>query len=256
VSVRAASRTILIVVAVVAALGLVATAVLVFLAPRVPGMPEAGPVVEEPAPAWAPPAEPPVAAAEPGVGIAGLVDAEWLASTAAATDIPERSLAAYAGAALAKSATMPECGLSWNTIAGIGATESDHGRHGGSAVGADGTVTPPIYGVPLAGGEGVEHIPDSDGGALDGDAEFDRAVGPFQLIPQTWRNWHTDGNGDGVEDPHNIDDAAMATANYLCRVSIHIDTEAGWIAAVSGFNSPQAYRDSVARYAVRYAEEL
>jgi membrane-bound lytic murein transglycosylase B len=256
VSVRAASRTILIVVAVVAALGLVATAVLVFLAPRVPGMPEAGPVVEEPAPAWAPPAEPPVAAAEPGVGIAGLVDAEWLASTAAATDIPERSLAAYAGAALAKSATMPECGLSWNTIAGIGATESDHGRHGGSAVGADGTVTPPIYGVPLAGGEGVEHIPDSDGGALDGDAEFDRAVGPFQLIPQTWRNWHTDGNGDGVEDPHNIDDAAMATANYLCRVSIHIDTEEGWIAAVSGFNSPQAYRDSVARYAVRYAEEL
>jgi membrane-bound lytic murein transglycosylase B len=256
VSVRAASRTILIVVAVVAALGLVATAVLVFLAPRVPGMPEAGPVVEEPAPAWAPPAEPPVAAAEPGVGIAGLVDAEWLASTAAATDIPERSLAAYAGAALAKSATMPECGLSWNTIAGIGATESDHGRHGGSAVGADGTVTPPIYGVPLAGGEGVEHIPDSDGGALDGDAEFDRAVGPFQLIPQTWRNWHTDGNGDGVEDPHNIDDAAMATANYLCRVSIHIDTEAGWIAAVSGFNSPQSYRDSVARYAVRYAEEL
>jgi membrane-bound lytic murein transglycosylase B len=256
VSVRAASRTILIVVAVVAALGLVATAVLVFLAPRVPGMPEAGPVVEEPAPAWAPPAEPPVAAAEPGVGIAGLVDAEWLASTAAATDIPERSLAAYAGAALAKSATMPECGLSWNTIAGIGATESDHGRHGGSAVGVDGTVTPPIYGVPLAGGEGVEHIPDSDGGALDGDAEFDRAVGPFQLIPQTWRNWHTDGNGDGVEDPHNIDDAAMATANYLCRVSIHIDTEAGWIAAVSGFNSPQSYRDSVARYAVRYAEEL
>jgi membrane-bound lytic murein transglycosylase B len=256
VSVRAASRTILIVVAVVAALGLVATAVLVFLAPRVPGMPEAGPVVEEPAPAWAPPAEPPVAAAEPGVGIAGLVDAEWLASTAAATDIPERSLAAYAGAALAKSATMPECGLSWNTIAGIGATESDHGRHGGSAVGADGTVTPPIYGVPLAGGEGVEHIPDSDGGALDGDAEFDRAVGPFQLIPQTWRNWHTDGNGDGVEDPHNIDDAAMATANYLCRVSIHIDTEAGWVAAVSGFNSPESYRDSVARYAVRYAEEL
>jgi membrane-bound lytic murein transglycosylase B len=256
VSVRAASRTILIVVAVVAALGLVATAVLVFLAPRVPGMPEAGPVVEEPAPAWAPPAEPPVAAAEPGVGIAGLVDAEWLASTAAATDIPERSLAAYAGAALAKSATMPECGLSWNTIAGIGATESDHGRHGGSAVGADGTVNPPIYGVPLAGGEGVEHIPDSDGGALDGDAEFDRAVGPFQLIPQTWRNWHTDGNGDGVEDPHNIDDAAMATANYLCRVSIHIDTEEGWVAAVSGFNSPESYRDSVARYAVRYAEEL
>ncbi|MGB3909123.1 MAG: lytic murein transglycosylase [Pseudolysinimonas sp.] len=253
---RAAPRTILIAAAVLVAVGLVATAVLVFLAPRVPGMPGASPVVEEPAPTWAPPADPPVAAAEPGTGIAGLVDADWLASTSAATDIPERALAAYAGAALAKAASMPECGLSWNTIAGIGATESDHGRHGGSEVGVDGTVTPPIYGVPLAGGEGVEYIADSDGGVLDGDAEFDRAVGPFQLIPQTWRNWHTDGSGDGVEDPHNIDDAAMATANYLCRVSIGIDTETGWIAAVSGFNSPQSYRDTVATYAVSYANSV
>jgi membrane-bound lytic murein transglycosylase B len=253
---RAAPRTILIVAAVLVAMGLVATAVLVFLAPRTPGMPGPGLVAEEPAPAWAPPAEPPLTAAQPGVGISGLVDADWLASASAATGIPERALAAYAGAALAKAASMPECGLSWNTLAGIGATESDHGRHGGSAVGADGVVAPPIYGVPLAGGEGVEHIPDSDGGELDGDTEFDRAVGPFQLIPQTWRNWHTDGNGDGVEDPHNIDDAAMATANYLCRVSIHIDTEAGWIAAVSGFNSPQSYRDTVATYAVEYANSL
>jgi membrane-bound lytic murein transglycosylase B len=252
---RAAPRTILIVAAAVVAMGLVATAVLVFLAPRMTGMPDPGPVVEEPAPPWAPPAAPPVAAGEPGVGISGRVDADWLAATSAGTGIPERALAAYAGAALVKAESMPECGLSWNTIAGIGATESDHGRHGGSAVGLDGTVEPPIYGVPLTGGEGVEHIPDSDDGVLDGDAEFDRAVGPFQLIPQTWRNWHTDGNGDGVEDPHNVDDAAMATANYLCRVSIDIDTEDGWIAAVSGFNSPQSYRDTVARYAVRYAED-
>lgn len=235
------------------AFALVATGVLVFLAPRVPGMPGAGPVVEEPAPTWAPPAPPPLAAATPGTGVGGLVDADWLASTSTATGIPERALAAYAGAALAKAASMPECGLAWNTIAGIGATESDHGRHGGSSVGADGAVTPPIYGPPLDGGDGVEHIPDSDGGAIDGDATIDRASGPFQLIPQTWRNWHTDGNGDGVEDPQNIQDAAMATANYLCRVSIHIDTEAGWIAAVSGFNSPQSYRDTVATYAVAYA---
>lgn len=253
---RAAPRTILVVAALLVALGLVATAVLVFLAPRVPGMPGLGPVVEEPAPTWAPPSEPPVAAATPGVGISGLVDADWLASTSAATGIPKRALAAYAGAALVKAQAMPECGLAWNTIAGIGATESDHGRHGGSTVEPDGTVAPPIYGVRLAGGAGVEHIADSDGGTLDGDTEFDRAVGPFQLIPQTWRNWHTDGSGDGVEDPHNIDDAAMATANYLCRVSIHIDTEQGWIAAVSGFNSPQSYRDTVARYAVGYAESV
>ncbi len=182
------------------------------------------------------------------------MDADWVSETAVATGIPERALAAYAGASIVKAAAMPECGISWNTIAGIGATESDHGRHGGSAAAVDGTVSPPIYGVPLSGGEGIEHIPDSDGGAIDGDAEFDRAVGPFQLIPQTWRNWHTDGSGDGVEDPQNIDDAAMATANYLCRVSTAIDTEAGWRAAVTGFNSPSSYLDTVAGYAVRYAE--
>lgn len=253
---RPALRTTLIVVAVLIAGALVAIAVLAFLAPRVPGMPTVGPVAEEPAPTWAPPAEPPVAAASPGRGLAGRVDADWLESTSAATGIPERALAAYAGAALVKAAAMPECGLSWNTLAGIGATESDHGRHGGSSVGADGTVTPPIYGPPLDGGEGVEHIPDSDGGEIDGDATIDRASGPFQLIPQTWRNWHVDGNGDGVEDPQNVDDAAMATANYLCRVSIHIDTEEGWNAAVAGFNSPQSYRDTVARYAVRYATSV
>ena len=234
----------------------VIAAILVFLAPRGSDdspltLPDPSPDAE--APSWAPPADPPVAATSPGVGIAGLVDADWLASTSAATGIPSRALAAYAGAAIVKAAAMPECGISWNTIAAIGATESDHGRHGGSAAAADGTVTPPIYGVPLSGGAGVEHIPDSDGGSIDGDAEFDRAVGPFQLIPQTWRNWHTDGSGDGVEDPQNIDDAAMATVNYLCRVSTAIDTEDGWSAAVAGFNSPQSYRDTVARFAVQYA---
>jgi len=255
VSVPTELRTTLIVAALlVGLLGMIA-AILLFLAPRSPAsLPGVTPTDEGTALSWAPPAEPPLASATPGAGIATLADADWVSETAAATGIPERALAAYAGAAIAKAQMMPECGISWNTIAGIGATESDHGRHGGSAAGADGTVAPPIYGVPLSGGAGVEYIADSDGGAIDGDAEFDRAVGPFQLIPQTWRNWHTDGSGDGVEDPQNIDDAAMATVNYLCRVSIHIDTEEGWDAAVAGFNSPQSYRDTVARRAVAYAE--
>jgi membrane-bound lytic murein transglycosylase B len=247
-------RLVLILGALLAALIAGIVIVLLVLAPRVPGPPQVGPEPETAAPSWAPPAEPPVAAADRGRGIAGRVDPDWVAATSAATGIPEHALAAYAGAAMVKASEMPECGLSWNTLAGIGAVESDHGRHGGSSVGDDGTVTPPIYGPPLDGGEGVEHIPDSDGGEIDGDATIDRASGPFQLIPQTWRNWHVDGSGDGVEDPQNIQDAALATANYLCRVSIGIDTEEGWNAAVAGFNSPQSYRDTVARNAVAYAE--
>ena len=82
-----------------------------------------------------------------------------------------------------------------------------------------GNAVPPIFGIALDGGNTAE-ITDTDDGAIDGDAEFDRAVGPMQLIPQTWRNWHIDGGGDGVEDPQNIDDAALAAANYLCRSSI------------------------------------
>lgn len=248
------ARPFLTVGAVLAGFVLVAAAIVMFFAPRSAFLPVVVEPTEDPAPAWAPPAEPPVAAASPGPGIAGRVDADWLASTSEATGIPERALAAYAGAAMVKAIDMPECGISWNTLAGVGATESDHGRHGGATVGDDGTVNPPIYGPPLNGGDGVEHIPDSDGGAIDGDATIDRASGPFQFIPQSWRNWHIDANGDGVEDPQNIDDAAMATANYLCRVSIGMDTEEGWIAAISGFNSPQSYRDTVARFATRYAE--
>jgi membrane-bound lytic murein transglycosylase B len=220
------------------------------LTPRSGGGTVLAPVA--PAPRWAPPASAPSAAATPGPnGIAGLPDPLWVAETAKKTGIPARALAAYAGAAMTKAATMPSCGLSWNTLAGIGRMESDHGRHGGSSIGPDGTVTPPIYG-PALDGKGVALIPDSDGGAIDGDSKADRAAGPMQLIPQTWRNWHTDGNADGKQDPQNIEDAVMASANYLCRASTALDTESGWRAAITSYNDATTYIDGVARAALAY----
>ncbi|CAN5238488.1 hypothetical protein BH11ACT3_BH11ACT3_05690 [soil metagenome] len=236
---------------------LIAGFVLVFLKPIAP-MPEPGVTPPSDAgqpPTWAPPIDPPVAASTPGVGNPGLVDAAWADETAAATGIPRRALLAYAGTAIAKAQAMPECALSWTTLAGVGATESDHGRFGGSAVGPDGTVNPPIFGIALDGGE-TANVPDSDGGALDGDATIDRAVGPMQLIPQTWRNWHTDGGGDGVEDPQNIEDAVAAAANYLCRSSIDMDTEAGWRAAIGAYNSSNTYLSTVAGFARSYNEAV
>ena len=209
----------------------------------------------EAAPTWAPAIEAPVAAADPGAGITQLVDPDWATSTATATGIPERALLAYAGAAIVKAKSAPGCGLSWNTIAAIGAMESDHGRHDGSVVGEDGTVAPAIYGIQLDGVNTAE-IPDSDDGAIDGDPTIDRAVGPMQLIPQTWRNWHTDGNADGVEDPQNLDDAVMATANYLCRASTHLETESGWRGAVLAYNQSEDYATGVARTAIAYAEAI
>ena len=247
---REMQRRGLITAVVAGVLGVVVLAglVVLVLVPRV----TAGQDAAAPAPRWAPPAAaPPVAATVPSIGIAGLVDSGWAASMAAATGIPQRAVLAYAGAALSKASSMPACGLSWTTLAAVGEVESSNGQHGGSSIGADGTVTPPIFGVAL-NGDGVALIPDSDGGSIDGDAASDRAVGPMQLIPQTWRNWHTDGNGDGVENPQNIDDAVMATTNYLCRASTALDTEKGWRAAIGAYNSTDAYLRSVARVAVAY----
>jgi len=217
----------------------------------------AGPGAEDalPQPTWASPATAPVSAAAPTApGVAGLVDADWLAQTASSTGIPERALAAYAGVALSKAVEMPTCGLAWNTLAAIGFAESRHGTHGGSGIGPDGTATPGIYGIALDGSS-TDHIPDSDAGAVDGDAEYDRAVGPMQLIPQTWRNWHVDANADGAEDPQNIDDATLASANYLCRASGDMAAESGWHSGIAAYNSDPAYAVTIAEAGSRYRSQ-
>ena len=233
----------------IAAIALIAIVAVVVLAPRSapPSDPGAAP------PDYALAAQSPPAAASPiRVGLAGLADADWIDRVSAASGIPPRALAAYAGAAIAKARAMPQCGVGWTTLAAIGLVESDHGRHGGSSIGDDGTVSPPILGIALDGASSA-HIPDSDDGAIDGDAEFDRAVGPMQLIPQTWRNWHVDGSGDGIEDPQNIDDAVDATTNYLCRASSDLVSRDGWRAGVGAYNSSDAYVQAVADAANRYA---
>lgn len=206
-----------------------------------------------PAPRWAEPAPlPPSAATPTRAGVAGLADAAWVAAVAADSGIPERVLAAYAGAAIAKNAERPDCVLGWNTLAGIGWVESRHGSHGGASVADDGTVSPPIIGVALDG-VSTALIADSDDGLIDGDAEFDRAVGPMQFIPGSWANWYIDASGDGVADPHNIDDAALAAANYLCRAVPTLGDEASWRAGIASYNSEDVYLDAVATAAARYA---
>lgn len=218
------------------------------------------PVVEPaettpPQPAWAEPGPPPVASADPHAGIQTRVDADWARQTAAATGISILAVKAYAGAAMDKAAQMPECGLSWTTLAGVGLIESHHGTYGGSKLDAHGTAKPGIFGIALDGVT-TANVPDSDDGKIDGDKDADRAVGPMQLIPQTWRNWHIDGGADGVEDPQNIYDAALAAANYLCRSSTDMDTKAGWRAAISAYNSSDSYLSNVAAAAKSYNAAL
>jgi hypothetical protein len=142
---------------------------------------------------------------------------DWATTLAEKTQIPQRSLVAYAEAELAVRSSTPECGISWATLAGVGRVESHHGRYGGSDVGPDGLLSPPIIGIALDGSPGVRAIPDTDGGRLDGDSTWDRAVGAMQFLPTTWARWGQRASGDGqAPDPQNIDDAALSAARYLC----------------------------------------
>ncbi|MDH6181999.1 membrane-bound lytic murein transglycosylase B [Microbacteriaceae bacterium SG_E_30_P1] len=231
------------------ALAVVATVAVVALAPR-----ETLP----PAPTDAPDllfatqaAAPPLAAEPTGPGPIGLIDPTWVESTAAVTGIPHQAVLAYAGAVVNAEENFPGCGIGWNTLAGIGYAESDHGRHGGATFEENGHVSPKIFGVPLDGTT-TEEIPDTDGGEFDETADIDRAIGPMQLIPSSWRSFPSDGNGDGVPDPHNIYDAAVAAANYLCRASGDFTTREGWAAGVAAYNSAGSYTGIVATAAQSY----
>jgi membrane-bound lytic murein transglycosylase B len=179
------------------------------------------------------------------------VDPEWIVRIAAATGIPERALSAYARSHVDIAGEEPECGLDWATIAAIGSIESGHGSYGGAVLDEHGRAQPAIIGRALDG-NGVATIRDTDDGVLDGDVTWDRAVGPMQFIPSTWAKWGSDANGDGAADPHQIDDAARATARYLCASGPMTSPE-GWRAAVFSYNHDNDYVDKVARVANEYA---
>jgi membrane-bound lytic murein transglycosylase B len=160
-------------------------------------------------------------------------------------------LDAYVKAAAAIGLERPQCALRWTALAGIGRTESGHGTFAGSVVQANGDVTRSIIGIPLDGTNNTAVIGDSDGGALDGDPAVDRAVGPMQFIPTSWRSLGRDGNGDGRANPQNMYDAALAAANLLCR-SQPLDSDAGLRAAFLRYNNSTAYANQVLDRTRRY----
>lgn len=184
-------------------------------------------------------------------GVVELPDPEWVATVAERTGIPSRALSAYAGAALRISAEQPGCGLGWNTLAGIGAVETEHGTVHGGSISPGGMARPTIIGIALDG-TASEAIRDTDGGVLDADAVWDRAVGPMQFIPETWAMFASDGSGDGLTDINNIDDAALTAGRYLCASGGTLADPSGWIAAISSYNSAVEYNNKVAAAATTY----
>ncbi len=177
----------------------------------------------------------------------------WSAEMSDLTGVPARALQAYANAHAVITETQPECRLTWVTLAGIARIESDHGRYRGRTLDDAGRPSAPIIGVPLNGSGNVKAIGDTDGGALDGDPRWDRAVGPFQFIPSTWARWRSDGDGDGVGNPQDIDDAAVAAARYLCAGNRDLASGDGWLNAVLSYNQSMAYAQQVYSSAATYA---
>jgi membrane-bound lytic murein transglycosylase B len=171
--------------------------------------------------------------------------AAWARDRAAGTGIPARALQAYATAELAQRAATPSCGLSWATLAGIGRIESNHARVNGSAL-VDGVAQPPIVGIALDGGSGTREIADTDGGRLDGDETYDRAVGPMQFLPETWERF-------GRGDPQDVDAAARAAAAYLCSADRDVVDGGGWWEGVLAYNRSVDYAQRVWAAADRYA---
>ncbi|GCD33419.1 lytic transglycosylase [Streptomyces chrestomyceticus JCM 4735] len=166
-----------------------------------------------------------------------------------AAGIPATALAAYRKAEGVLRGSQPSCGLPWELVAGIGRVESVHASGYGLRV--DGSTVRPIRGPRL---DGVEFalIRDTDGGRWDGDAVFDRAVGPMQFIPSTWGSWGADGNGDGVRDPNNMFDAALGTARYLCAGERDLRRSADLDRAILSYNNSRAYVNAVRKWMDTY----
>ncbi|MFE2289456.1 lytic transglycosylase domain-containing protein [Streptomyces sp. NPDC059443] len=193
--------------------------------------------------------QPAQAAADAAAGAGRGNEPVTMGGAEGAQGIPATVLAAYRHAEQTVGASDPRCGLRWQLLAAIGKVESGQAR--GGQVDAAGTTLRPILG-PVLDGNGFANIPDTDGGAYDGDSRYDRAVGPMQFIPSTWASWGQDGNGDGKRDPSNVYDAALAAGRYLCAGTRDLRVDADLDRAVLSYNQSDAYLRTVRSWFTYY----
>lgn len=173
----------------------------------------------------------------------------WAQERAPALGMPLVALEAYAYAAKVAEVENPRCHLAWTTLAGIGMVESKHGTYHGAVIEPTGEVTPHIRGKSLDGTDGNQTLP----AAGDDASDYQQAMGPMQIIPNTWRLYAIDAHNDGVSSPDNFDDAALAAAGYLCYSGKDLSTAQGWKSALRAYNDSQIYANAVRYWATAYA---
>lgn len=182
----------------------------VLLAGVVAGAPDrpaiSTPVAAAPAAAPAPQAAPPAVAPDP------------LAAPPAGLRIPAQAMAAYRKAQQIMATAAPDCGVTWNLLAGIGRIES-------AAVGGTSAVR----------------------------AVHSRSTAPTKFATATWSRFASDGDGDGTFDPKNPFDATLATARHLCSGGTDFRNQSKTLKALLRYNDSMAFAANVLGWAAAYA---
>ena len=195
-----------------------------------------------------------VAVANRDLATTGLPTMPTIQVPPGAASIPRVALIAYVNAAQRQQKLTSYCNLNWSTLAAIGYVESDHAKSGGSASASwNGTSNPRILGPELNGTSGYAKVPDTDYGLLDGDTTYDRAVGPMQFLPSTWREYAVSANPGRLPNPENIFDATEAAGRYLCADGLDLRVPANLVAAIYGYNHSLTYVENVITVAGSYA---
>jgi len=163
--------------------------------------------------------------------------------------IPPVARQAYERTELVLAVRISECGLDWSLVAALGRVISDHADRDldtrGRTLGA-------ILGPRLDGSRGVPRIRDTDGGRLDGDTTWDRAAGPFQIIPVVWHRFGTDSDGDQTSDPHNVFDASLVAGRYLCDGQADLRTLLGQAEALFRYQRSEPFVRAVLGWSLAY----
>ncbi|ROR92273.1 lytic transglycosylase domain-containing protein [Nocardioides aurantiacus] len=179
----------------------------------------------------------------------------WASGAAPTGVAPDRLSSVVLDAYTRAAALAPErCHLTVPLLAAIGQVES--GNLVGRAMDEGHRVTPALVGPRLDGGA-FTAVADTDKGQLDGDRKFDRALGPLQFLPSTWRSVGVDLDADGTRDPQSIYDAAGGAMVYLCGEGRDLAQDADLRDAVLSYNRSQAYLSQVLRWKTTFdAAEL
>jgi hypothetical protein len=178
--------------------------------------------------------------------------ADAVVASASTSGIPAIALSAYENASRIINSADKACNIPWELIAAIGRVESDHGRYDGNHLNGQGVAVPGIYGPVLDGRSGTQAVPDTDNGLLDGNKQWDRAVGPMQFLPSTWQVVKVDATNDGQRNPQDINDAALAAAVYLCSGNENLGARTGQESAVYRYNHSHDYVNLVLRIMEAY----